>query len=89
MIKNLPAMRRPWFDPWARKIPWKNEWLPTPLLLPGESQGQRSQAGDSSCGHKESETTERLSLSQYKYLKIPVMYIVDSLLGSLDSLQNT
>ena len=61
----------------------------TPLLLPGESQGQRSQAGYSPCGHKELETTERLSLSQYKYLKIPVMYVVGSLLGSLDSLQNT
>ena len=26
--------RRPGFDPWARKIPWRREWLPTPVFLP-------------------------------------------------------
>ena len=25
--------RRPWFDPWARKIPWRRERLPTPVFL--------------------------------------------------------
>ena len=30
---------------------------------PGEFHGQRSLAGYSSCGHKESDTTEQLSLS--------------------------
>ena len=34
--------RRPSFNPWVRKIPWRREWLPTPVFLPGESQGQRS-----------------------------------------------
>ena len=29
-------------DPWVRKIPWRRAWQPTPLLLPGESYGQRS-----------------------------------------------
>ena len=24
------------FDPWVRKIPWRREWLPTPVFLPGE-----------------------------------------------------
>ena len=24
------------FDPWVGKIPWRREWLPTPVLLPGE-----------------------------------------------------
>ena len=33
------------FDPWVRKISWKMEWQPTPVFLPGESQGQRSLAG--------------------------------------------
>ena len=36
LVKNLPAMRRPGFDPWAGKIPWRREWLPTPVFLPGE-----------------------------------------------------
>ena len=28
--------RRPGFNPWFRKIPWRREWLPTPVFLPGE-----------------------------------------------------
>ena len=35
-------------------------WQPTPVFLPGESQGQRSLAGYSPWGCKESDTTERL-----------------------------
>ena len=34
--------RRPGFDCWVRKIPWRREWQPTPVSLPGESHGQRS-----------------------------------------------
>ena len=29
--------RRPGFDPWVEKIPWRREWQPTPVFLPGES----------------------------------------------------
>ena len=32
------------------------EWQPTPVLWPGESHGQRSLAGPSVWGHKESDT---------------------------------
>ena len=32
-------------DPWVGKIPWKRAWQPTPVLLPGESNGQRSLTG--------------------------------------------
>ena len=28
---------RLWFNPRVRKIPWRREWQPTPLFLPGES----------------------------------------------------
>ena len=45
------------FDPWVRKIPWR-AWQPTPAFLPGESHGQRSLAGYSPQGRKESDTTE-------------------------------
>ena len=24
---------RPWFGSWVRKIPWRSDWLPTPVLL--------------------------------------------------------
>ena len=58
MVKNLPATQRPGFNPWIGKIPWKREWLPTPLFLPGEFHGQRNLAGYSPWGCKESDTTE-------------------------------
>ena len=50
--------KRRGFHPWVRKIPWRRAWQPTPVFLPGESQGQRRLAGYSLCGHPESGTTE-------------------------------
>ena len=47
--------------PWVRRIPWRREWLPTPVFLPGEFHGQRSLVGYGLWGHKESDTTERLT----------------------------
>ena len=44
--------RRPGFDPWDGKIPWRREWLPTPVFLPGEFHGQRSLAVYNPWGHK-------------------------------------
>ena len=32
--------RRPGFYFWVRKIPWRREWQPTPVFLPGKSHGQ-------------------------------------------------
>ena len=32
--------RGPSFSPWIGEIPYRKEWLPTPLFLPGESHGQ-------------------------------------------------
>ena len=31
--------RRPGFDPWVGKIPWRRERLPTPVFWPGELHG--------------------------------------------------
>ena len=28
------------FDPWVAKIRWRRKWQPTPVFLPGESQGR-------------------------------------------------
>ena len=39
---------------------WGRKWQPTPVFLPGESQGQGSLVGCRLCGHTESDTTERL-----------------------------
>ena len=54
--------RRPEFSPWVMKIPWRREWLPTPVFLLGEFHGQGSLAGYSPRGHKELDTTEWLTL---------------------------
>ena len=48
-------------DPWLGKVPWRRERLLTPVFLPRESHGQRSLAGYSPWGRKESFTTEVLS----------------------------
>ena len=45
-------------NPWVRKVPWRRAWQPTPVLLSGESHGQRSLAGYSPWGHRESDMTE-------------------------------
>ena len=49
------------FDPWVGKIPWRWDWQPPLVFLPGESQGQRSLAGYSPWGSEESDTMEWLS----------------------------
>ena len=55
--------RRPGFDPWFGKIPWRREQLPTPVFWPGEFHGLYSPWG---C--KESDMTERLLLSFCQFL---------------------
>ena len=37
---------------------WRRQWQPTPLFLPGESQGQGSLVGCSPWGHTESDMNE-------------------------------
>ena len=64
MVKNLPAKcRRPRFDPWIRKIPWRREWLPSPVFLPGEFHGQKRLESYSPCGCRDSDSSEWLTLS--------------------------
>ena len=35
LVRNWPTMRRPGFDPWLGKIPWKRDRLPTPVFWHG------------------------------------------------------
>ena len=49
----------------VRKISGRRKWQPTPVFLPGKSQGQRSLVDYSPWGHKESDTTEWLNLPSY------------------------
>ena len=50
------------FYPWVRELPWRREWQPTLVFLPGESPGQRSLVGYSPWGCKESDITVQLTL---------------------------
>ena len=45
-------LKRLSFYPWLGKIPWRREWQPAPVFLPGESHGQRNLAGYSPGGHR-------------------------------------
>ena len=56
-VNNLTTMRRPGFNPWVGKTPWRREQLPTPVFWPGESHRLYSP-----WGRQESDMTERLSL---------------------------
>ena len=60
------AYRRPGFNPWAGKIPWKRMWQSTLVFLPGESHGQRSLVGHSPGGRKEWDVTEWLTYFQFR-----------------------
>ena len=50
--KSVPSAWDLGFIPWVRKIPWRREWLPTPVFLSGEFHTQRSLAGYSPWGRK-------------------------------------
>ena len=58
IVKNTPIMQETRFDLWVGKIPWRREWLPTPVIMPGEFHGQRNLAGYHPWGLKESDTTD-------------------------------
>ena len=61
MVKNSPAKAHvSWrhethVGSLVKKIPWRR---PTPVLLPGESHGQRSLGGYTAKDYKESDMTE-------------------------------
>ena len=55
---------------WVGKIPWRRERPPTPVFWPGEFHGLYSP-----WGHKESDMTERLSLSFGVGTIIPILHM--------------
>ena len=59
MVKNLLAMQETHVQSLGQDDPLEKEWQPNPIFLPGESHGQRSLAGYSPWGHKESDTTSK------------------------------
>ena len=56
---DTPEATQHWQDTaHFRKIPWRRAWQPTPVFLSGESHEQRSLAGYSPQGLKETDTPE-------------------------------
>ena len=59
-VKNLPAMQEiqePRIGSLGQ-VPWRTEWQPTSVFLPGKSYGQRSLVGYSPKDHKDLDMTE-------------------------------
>ena len=63
VVKNPPANTGDLGSiPGSERFPWRKKWQPTPVLLPGKFHGQRTLAGYSPWGHKESNMTGQLTL---------------------------
>ena len=71
IVKNMPAYSL------CRKIPWRREWLLTPVFLPGESHGQRSLVGYSPWGLK-NWTRLSVHVSQHVHFQWHCMILVAS-----------
>ena len=62
MVKNLPAVQDTWVQSLHQEDPLKKGMPTHSSILAGESHAQRSLVGYSPWSHKESNTTEELSL---------------------------
>ena len=60
LVKNPPAVQETWVRSLGWQIPWRRERLSSPVSWPGEFHELYSP-----WGHKESDTSERLSLSKH------------------------
>ena len=52
--RRYRGCKRHGFNPWVKKISWSRKRQPIPVFLPGKFHGQRSLAGYSPGGHRES-----------------------------------
>ena len=62
VVKKPLPMQEMWVPSRDQEDPLEEGMQPPPVLLPAESLGRRSLVGYSPWGHKESDTTERLSM---------------------------
>ena len=63
---------------------WRRKWQPTPVFLPGESQGRGRLVGCRLWGHTELDTTEATQQQQQQLLGRKAMTNLDSILKSRD-----
>ena len=64
--------RKPGFDPWVGKMPWRRAWQPTLVFWPGEAQRPRILVGHSPQHRKEADMT--------KVTEVACIYLADYLL---------
>ena len=72
------------FDPWVGKIPWRREWQPTAVFLPGKFHGQRSLVGYSPRDHRvehdlATEQQQQINLCKVPRSVIAIVIIINSL----------
>ena len=78
--------RRLGSDPWWGKIPWRKEWLPTRIFLPKKFYEQRILVSYSPWGHKESDTTDQLTLHfSRRYMCHLAISVKSLMLGELNA----
>ena len=69
VVKNhlqYRRLRRPRFNPWVGKIPWRRAWQPTPVFLSGQSHEQRS---PTELGYRVGHGWSELASTRTLYLK--------------------
>ena len=69
---SIMAWRIPWTTVQGVAKNWRRKCQPTPLFLPGKSHGQKSLAGYSTWGCKESDMTEQLTHTTHCF--IPLLF---------------
>ena len=74
MIKNLPAVQETEVQSLGGKMPWRREWLPTPVFLPGEFHGHRRLVGYSPWDCNELDMTERPTLFTFTFQSWPRLF---------------
>ena len=76
LVKNLPGRLE--FYPWVGKIPWRRDWLQTPVFWPGKFHGLYSP-----WGHKMFDTTEQFSLPLFSrgFTSVSVIFALLCIVG--------
>ena len=80
-VKNLPVMQKTKVQSLGQEDPLEKTMSTHSSILPREFRGQRSLAGYSPWGHRESDTTEQLTLSEYIVItNVFLVFTCDSML---------
>ena len=74
MVKNPPANPRD--TEVMGSIPGSRKWQPTPVILPGKSQGQRNMAGYSPWDHKELDMMEHAPTTHLRKEMMPILLLL-------------